>query len=140
MITHKRALTLAAAKRIAEAAEREASQNSWKMVITVTDEGGHLLYLQRMDGALIASVDVATQKARCAAHFQRPTKVFEEGVAAGRTALLRLPGALPIEGGIPLIADGEVLGAIGVSGGAPAQDGQVAQAGADEFTKILAAS
>ena len=129
LLVDKKVLTLAAAKRLAQAAENDAAKNGWKMVIAVVDDGGHLLYLERMDGGLIASVHVASEKARCAAQFQRATKVFEDGVAAGRNVLLSLPGAVPIEGGIPVTVDGRVIGAIGVSGGTPQQDGQVAQAG-----------
>jgi uncharacterized protein GlcG (DUF336 family) len=138
MLANKPVLTLAAAKRIAASAEQHAAANGWRMVIAIADDGGHLLYLQRMDGALVASVEVATQKARCAALFRRATKVFEDGVAAGRNALLSLPGAVPVEGGIPLMSGDHVLGAIGVSGAAPAQDGQVAKAGVDELAVILA--
>jgi uncharacterized protein GlcG (DUF336 family) len=131
MLADKKVLTLAAAEWIAAAAKQEAASNNWAMVIAVVDDGGHLIHLTRMDGALIASVTVATEKARCAAQFKRATKVFEEGVAAGRNVLLSLPGAVPIEGGIPLTFNGQVVGAIGVSGGTPAQDGQCAQAGAN---------
>lgn len=129
MLADKKVLTLAAAMRIVAAAQREAEANNWAMVIAVVDDGGHLIHLSRMDGALIASVTVAEEKARCAAHFKRPTKFFEDGVAAGRNVLLSLPGVIPIEGGIPLIAGGQMIGAIGVSGGSAAQDGQCAQAG-----------
>jgi uncharacterized protein GlcG (DUF336 family) len=140
MLTDKKSLTLAAARRIGAAAEQEASTNNWPMVIAVVDDGGHLIHLARMDGALIASVTVAPEKARCAAEFKRPTKVFEEGLAAGRTALLKLPGVIPIEGGVPLtLPDGQIIGAIGVSGGTPAQDGQVAQAGANELARVIEA-
>lgn len=138
MLTDKKVLTLAAAERIAAAAKQEAGSNNWAMVIAIVDDGGHLVHLSRMDGALIASVNVATEKACCAAQFKRPTKFFEDGVAAGRQVLLSLPGAIPIEGGVPLMAGGHVIGAIGVSGGSPAQDGQCAQAGVNELATILA--
>jgi uncharacterized protein GlcG (DUF336 family) len=107
------------------------------MVIAVVDDGGHLIHLSRMDGALIASVTVAEEKARCAAQFKRPTKFFEDGVAAGRQVLLSLPGVIPIEGGIPLMAGSQLIGAIGVSGGSAAQDGQVAHAGVNELARVL---
>lgn len=137
MLGSKRTLTLAAAKRIAAAAAKKAIENSWAMVIAITDDGGHLLYLERMDGGLLGSVEVAIGKARSAIQFKRPTKVFEDALAAGRSGILKLPGAIPIEGGVPFAADGRFLGAIGVSGSAPHQDGQVAEAGAEEFARML---
>jgi uncharacterized protein GlcG (DUF336 family) len=123
-------LTLAAAKQIAQAAESFASANNWNVVIAIVDSGANLLYLERMDGGLVGSVAIAGQKARTAVHFRCPTKNFETGRAGGATSLLKLD-ILPYEGGIPLVADEVIVGAIGVSGGTPAQDGQVAQAGKD---------
>jgi glc operon protein GlcG len=131
LLATKKALTLDAAKKIAAAAEAEAIKNNWPVVIAVVDDGGHLLYLQRLDGTQIGSVEVATQKARTAIAFKRPSKAFSDMVAEGRTVMLALPGATPIEGGIPLVADGQIIGAIGVSGVTSAQDGQIAKAGAD---------
>jgi glc operon protein GlcG len=125
----KKALTLEAARQIASAAEEEARKNRWNMVICVVDEGGHLIYLERMDGTQVASVTVAQDKAASAARFKRPTKAFEEALVGGRMAILRLTGAIPVEGGIPVIVGGEVLGGIGVSGGTSPQDGVVAAAG-----------
>ena len=130
-LADKKALTLDAARKIAAAAEAEAKKNNWRMVIAIVDEGGHLVYLERIDETQTGSIDVAIQKARSAAAFKRPTKVFEDGLAGGRMALLGLSGAIPIEGGIPLVVDGKVIGAIGASGGTAPQDGQVAKAGAD---------
>lgn len=124
----KKVLTLAAAKQIAAAAHAEAVANQWSMVICIVDDGGHLIYLERMDGAQIGSVEVAREKAATAVRFKRPTKVLEDAVAGGRTVVLGLPGATPIEGGVPIAVDGEIIGAVGVSGGTAAQDGQVAQA------------
>jgi len=135
-LAQKKALTLEAAKQIAAAAEKEAAANKWTMVIAIMDDGGNLLYLERMDGTQIGSIEVATQKARSAIAFKRPTKVFEDGVAGGRTALLRLPGAMPVEGGLPLTVDGAIIGSIGASGGMSNQDGIVAKAGADALAKI----
>ncbi|MBI1787232.1 MAG: heme-binding protein [Acidobacteria bacterium] len=132
----KKALTLGAAKKLAAAAEAEASKNGWNVVIAILDDGGHLVYLQRMDETQIGSIEVAQQKARSAVSFKRPTKAFEEGLTAGRTALLRLPGAMPVEGGLPLMADGKVIGAIGVSGVTSQQDGQIAKAGADALAQM----
>ncbi len=129
-LAERRGLTLAAAKAIAAAAEAEAARNGWAMCIAVVDDGGHLLCLHRMDETQIGSIDIAVAKARCAVLFKRPTKVFEEAVAGGRTALLAMPGLVPIEGGVPVLADGRVVGAVGASGGRGAEDGKVAQAGA----------
>lgn len=134
-LTLKKALNLEAAKQIAAAAEAEAKKNGWDVVITVVDEGGHLIYLQRMDGAQYASVTVATQKAQTAIGFKRPSKAFEDAIAGGRSALLGLP-IIPLEGGLPLVADGKMIGAIGVSGVTSQQDGVVAKAGADAFARL----
>lgn len=125
----KKVLTLEAAKLIASAAQAEARKNQWTMVICIVDDGGHAIYLERMDGTQVASVVVAQEKAATAARFKRPTKALEEAVAGGRTVILNLPGATPIEGGLPIVVDGQVIGAIGVSGATSAQDGQVALAG-----------
>jgi uncharacterized protein GlcG (DUF336 family) len=100
------------------------------------DGGANLLYLARMDGALLGSVAIAQQKARTAVRFKCPTKDFETALAGGATSLLKLD-LLPYEGGIPIAANGVIAGAIGVSGGTPAQDGQVAQAGADSLRNAL---
>jgi glc operon protein GlcG len=135
-LAQKKALTLEAAKQIAAAAEKEAAANKWTMVIAIMDDGGNLLFLERMDGTQIGSIEVAIQKARSAISFKRPTKVFEDGVAGGRNALLRLPGAIPVEGGLPLTVDGAIIGSIGASGGMSNQDGIVAKAGADALVKI----
>jgi uncharacterized protein GlcG (DUF336 family) len=129
-LMQKHCLTLATAKAIAARAEQEAIGNAWPVVIAIVDDGGHLLYLARLDDTQVGSVEVAIQKARCALAFKRPTKVWEEAVSSGRTAVVALPGVIPIEGGVPLIHEGRVIGAIGVSGVRSAQDGQVAQAGA----------
>jgi glc operon protein GlcG len=125
----KRVMTLEAAKLIAAAAEEEARKNKWTMVIAIVDDGGHLIYLERMDGTQIASVMVAQEKAASAIRFKRPTKALEEAVAGGRIVVMKLAGAIPVEGGVPIVVDGEYVGAIGVSGGASPQDGQVAAAG-----------
>lgn len=126
----KEVLTLDAARRTMAGAEAEARRNGWNVVIAIVDDGGHLVLLQRMDGTQIGSVDVALQKARSAAAFRRPTRVFAEAIAGGNMALLTLPGAVAIEGGIPLLFGGDVVGAIGVSGVTAQQDGVIAQAGA----------
>ena len=134
-LADKKALTLEAAKKMAAAAEAEAVKNKWTMVIAVVDDGGHLIYLQRTDETQAGSIDVAIQKAKSAVMFKRPTKVWEDFVAGGRNAILGLSGAVPIEGGVPVLAGGKLIGAVGVSGGSAAQDGQVAKAGVDALTK-----
>jgi uncharacterized protein GlcG (DUF336 family) len=114
-LAQKKALTLDAAKQIAAAAEKEAANNKWTMVIAILDDGGNLVYLERMDGTQIGSIKVAQQKAGSAVAFKRPTKVFADAVADGGTAILSLPGAMPVEGGLPLVVDGAVIGSIGAS-------------------------
>ncbi len=134
----KKGLSLEVAKKIAAAAEAEAVKNNWKVIIAIMDDGGHLVYLERLDEAQLGSIDVAIQKAHTAVSFKRPTKALEDAViTGGRTVILSLPRAMPIEGGIPLIVDDKVIGAIGVSGVTAQQDGQIAKAGADALPKIL---
>ena len=132
----KNALTLADAKQIAAAAEAEALKNNWRVTIAVLDDGGNLLFLQRLDEAPLGSIVVAQEKARTALLFKRPTKVFEEIIASGRTAMLTLPGATPIEGGLPLLNNGQLIGAIGVSGVQSPQDAQIAGAGVEVAAKL----
>jgi glc operon protein GlcG len=126
----KQTLTLADAKRVGAAAEAEAERNGWRVVIAIVDDGGHLVYLLRKDGAQFGSVEVAIAKAHAATAFKRPTKAWEERLAEGRIGYLTLPGVLALEGGLPLSVNGEIIGAIGVSGVQSFQDGQIAQAGA----------
>ena len=128
-LANKKALTLEAAKQIAAAAEEEARRNDWTMVICIVDDGAHLIYLERMDGTQIASATVAQDKAATAVRFKRPTKALEDAVAGGRLVVMKLGGATPIEGGVPIVVGGQVIGGIGVSGGTSPQDGQVAAAG-----------
>lgn len=130
-LADKKVLTLDGAKKVAAAAEAEAKKNNWNVVIAVVDDGGNLLYLQRLDGTQTGSIDVAIQKARTAQAFKRPTKVFEDAIAGGRNALIALHGALPLEGGLPILVGGQLVGAIGVSGVKSTEDGQIAKAGAD---------
>jgi len=137
MLADKKALTLAVAKRIAAAAEQESVKNDWNMFIAIVDDGGNLMYLERMDDSQLASLDVSIAKARCALLFKRPTKAMEDAVAGGRTVVMTLPNAVPVEGGLPLMANGKIVGAIGISGATSPQDGIVAKAGADELEKIL---
>lgn len=133
--TTRKAVTLELAKRIASAAENEGRKNNWTMVIVIVDDGANLVYLERMDNTQIGSLEVAIQKARTAISFKRPTKVYEDMVAGGRTTILGVPGIVPIEGGLPLIVDGQYIGAIGVSGGTAQQDGQVAKAGLEAINQ-----
>jgi glc operon protein GlcG len=129
-LADRKVLTLAAAKEIMAAAEAEARRNNWNVSIAVLDDSGRLVMLQRMDGAPPASVDVCQAKGRSAALFKRPTKVFSEAISAGRVGMLALPGAIPVEGGVPLMTAGQCVGAIGVSGVTSEQDGQIGAAGA----------
>jgi glc operon protein GlcG len=135
-LANKKALTLEVAKRIAAAAEVEAKKNNWNVVICVVDDGANLMYLQKMDGTQIGSVDIAQMKARTAIKMKRPSKVLEDAVAGGRNAVLKLPDVLPVEGGLPLVVDGQFIGAIGVSGVTSQQDGQIAGAGVAELAKL----
>ncbi len=128
-LTTKKALNLAVAKQIAAAAEKEARANKWNVVIAIVDDGANLIYLQRMDETQIGSIDVAIAKAHSAIKFKRPTKAMEDALKGGRQAILRLPGAMPIEGGLPIQADGRFIGAIGVSGVQSFEDAQIATAG-----------
>lgn len=130
VLGQKPVLILELAKKIADAAEAEAKKNSWPVVIAVVDDGGHLLCLHRLDEAQHGSVQIATEKAKAAVAFKRPTKSWEEALAGGRQGVLRLTGVVPAEGGVPLTYQGKIIGAIGVSGVKPSEDGQVAKAGA----------
>jgi glc operon protein GlcG len=125
----KKTLTLEAAKKIAAAAEAEARKNNWTVVICIVDDGANLVYLQKIDGTQIGSIDVAQAKAKAAVRYKRPTKAQEDALASGRQAVLALPGFMPVEGGLPLMAGTELIGAIGVSGVQSNQDGIVAAAG-----------
>jgi glc operon protein GlcG len=121
------------AKKVAAPALAEAAKNNWTMAVAVVDNGGNLVYYEKMDNTQLGSATVAIDKARSAALFKRPTKAFQDALAAGGDGLriLRLQGAVPVEGGIPLVVEGKIVGAIGVSGGTSAQDAQCAKAGAD---------
>ena len=126
----KPVLTLEAAKKIVDAAEAEAIKRGATVVIAIVDDGGHLILLERLDDTQVASVEVAIGKARTAAIFRRPSKVFEDQVRDGRVAAIALPGATPLQGGLPIIVNGKVVGAIGVSGNTPQEDEDIAKAGA----------
>jgi len=126
---NKKILSLDDVKRVVAAAETEAEQNGWNVVLAVVDDGGHLMYLQR-ERVQLGSIEVAITKARAALLFRRSTRVWEETVASGRYGYLVMPGMLPIEGGVPLVYENEIVGAIGVSGVKSSEDGQIAEAGA----------
>lgn len=119
------------AKKVAEPALAEARKNNWKMAVAIVDPSGNLIYFEKMDNTQLAASDIAIQKARAAALLKRPTKVLQDALAAGGEGLriLGLPDSVPVEGGIPLVVDGKIVGAIGMSGQASNQDAQCAQAG-----------
>jgi len=127
IMANKPILTLEDAMRVAAAAESEARNNEWKVVIAVVDDGGHLLYLQRGHDTQFGSVETAIAKAQAAVAFQRPTKASEDAVLSGRLIHLALPGVIPAEGGVPLLRDGFIIGALGISGVRSFQDGGTAQ-------------
>ncbi len=126
-------ITIESAKKVAAPAVAEARKNSWRMAVAIVDISGDLVFFEKMDGTQAASVNISVGKARSAARFKRPTKALQDALAAGGEGLrlLALEGAVPVEGGLPLIMDGKIVGAIGVSGGTSQQDGQAAKAGAD---------
>ena len=125
-------ITLEDAKKAAAAAVAEVPKiGSAPDAIAIVDHGGFLVYFERMENTQLGSVEIAIEKARAAALFRRPTKAFEDALAGGRTAILAIHGAVALEGGLPLISGGKLIGAIGASGGTASQDGQVAKAGAD---------
>lgn len=128
MITRK-ALTLADVQAIAAGAEAEAKKNDWKVSIAITDDGGHLLHFQRLDGAPIQSTWISQGKAKAAAYARKPTRALEEIVANGRNAFLSVPDLVLLEGGEPIIVDGICIGAVGVSGVKSSDDAQIARAG-----------
>jgi uncharacterized protein GlcG (DUF336 family) len=131
----KSVLTLDDVKKIAAAAEAEALANKWNVVISIVDDGGHLLWLQRMDGAAPISSYIAPEKAKTAALGRRESKIYEDMINNGRTSFLRAPqldGML--EGGVPIVVDGQTIGAVGVSGVKSAEDAQIAKAGIAALT------
>lgn len=125
-------ITVEMAKKAAAPALAEAKKNNWTMAVAIVDPAGDLVYFERMEDVQAGSTQVAVAKARSAARFKRPTKAFQDALAAGGEGLriLALDGAVPVEGGIPLVIGGKIVGAIGLSGGTSQQDGQCAQAGA----------
>ena len=125
----KQSLSLAAARRIIAATEAEAKARGVGVVTAVVDEAGHVIQVSRMDAAQLASVEVGIGKARTAAIYRRPSRVFEEQIRDGRVAALALAGSTPLQGGVPVLIDGVVVGAVGVSGDAPQVDEDIAVAG-----------
>lgn len=122
-------ITLEAAKKMTAAAEAEARKNGWNVAIAIVDASGGLIMFQKLDDTQPGSIDIAQGKARTAALFKRPTKLMEDALVGGKQAFLAVDGLLPMQGGVPVIADGKVIGAVGVSGVTSAQDEQVAMAG-----------
>jgi len=127
----KYTITLEDARRVAEAAHKTATENEWNVVISVVDDGGHLVYLERMNDVQNGSVTVSIEKAKTAIAFRRPTQALESAISGGRTVMLKLSGATPIEGGVPLVHEGHFVGALGVSGVQSSQDGIIAKSGAE---------
>ena len=128
-------ISVEVARKVADAALAEGKKNGWTVAAAVVDTAGDLVFFERMDNTQAASTIVAQEKARTAARFKRPTKAFEDAIAGGRQAILGLPGVTPLEGGVPLLLDGKIVGAIGVSGATSPQDGMCAQAAADTLGK-----
>lgn len=126
-------ISLEVAKKVMAASEAEAKRNSWQVVIAIVDSGGHLVMLHRIDQAQHGSILIAQEKAESAVNFKRPTKTFEDAVMAGgrNLRILAARNLMPLDGGLPLVVDGKIVGAIGVSGMQSTQDSQVAKAGAD---------
>ena len=125
-------ISLENAKKAAAPALAEAEKNHWNMAVAIVDPAGNLVYYEKMDNTQLGSANVAVDKARSAALYKRPTKAFQDALASGGAGMrvLGLQGAVPVEGGVPIIADGKIIGAIGVSGANSDQDGQCAVAGA----------
>jgi len=129
------AINLETAKKVGAAAAAEAKKNSWNVAIAIVDNHGFLVYYEMADDTQTASANVAVEKARTSAMYRRTSKELEDNIAAGRVAVLGLPGSTPIEGGLPLVVGGKMIGAIGVSGVSSAQDGMVAKAGVEALAK-----
>jgi uncharacterized protein GlcG (DUF336 family) len=129
------AINLETAKKVGAAAAAEAKKNSWNVAIAIVDNHGFLVYYEMADDTQTASANVAVEKARTSAMYRRPSKELEDNIAGGRVAVLGLPGSTPIEGGLPLVVGGKMIGAIGVSGVSSAQDGIVAKAGVEALAK-----
>ena len=127
------AINLETAKKVGAAALAEARKNNWNVAVAIVDIHGMLVYYEMLDDTQTASAFIALEKARTSTTYRRPSKELEDNIAAGRVAVLGLPGATPIEGGLPIVVGGKMIGAIGVSGVTSAQDGMVAKAGAESL-------
>lgn len=129
-LARKAALTLNAAQAVSDAVEAFAHREGHAFVVAVVDDGGHLLVLHRMDGVQIGSIEMAILKAQTAIRFKRPTRIFQDSIDShGRSTLLSIPGGIPLDGGVPLQVDGDVIGAVGVSGATDEIDGDAARTG-----------
>src|SRR5436309_10114066 len=131
MLGNAKYITLEAAQMMAAAGEAEARKNNWNVAIAILDGGANLILFQKMDDTQLGSVNIAIGKARTAVHFKRPTKAIEDRVGGGRQVFLAIEGITPLQGGLPVMADGKLIGAVGVSGVMSTQDEQVAQAAVD---------
>jgi len=128
-------LTLEDCLKIHAAAEAEARRNDWNVAIAILDDGGHLLHFARMDGATPANAAIALEKGRTAAMSRRSSGKWEEIVKGGRTSMIKMPGILPVQGGVPIVVNGDCVGGVGVSGVQSHEDEQIAQAGIDAVLK-----
>jgi len=132
----KKTLTLTLAKRLMATAEQEIAARGWAMYVAISDDSGTPILVASVNGAQLASYEISVKKARAAVHFRRPTKVWEERVRGGAPNVMSLPGVVASEGGMPLVVDGEVVGAVGISGGTGAEDGVIAQAVLDTLKDL----
>jgi uncharacterized protein GlcG (DUF336 family) len=129
------AINLETAKKVAAGGAAEAKKNSWNVTIAIVDNHGMLIYYEMMDDTQTGAANTSIEKARTSALYRRPSKEFEDNIAGGRNSVLGLPGVTPVDGGLPIIVGGKMIGAIGISGMSGAQDGQVAKAGVDALSK-----
>ena len=137
LLGQKRVITLALAQKLAAVAEREIIERDWRMYVTIGDDSGLPILVTRVNQAQPASYDISVLKAQCAARFRRPTKVWEERVKGGAPNIMSLPGVVASEGGVPLVVNDELLGAVGVSGGTGAEDGVIAAAVLEELARLV---
>lgn len=137
LLGQKRVITLALAQKLAAVAEREIIERDWRMYVTIGDDSGLPILVTRVNQAQPASYDISVLKAQCAARFRRPTKVWEERVKGGAPNIMSLPGVVASEGGVPLVVNDELLGAVGVSGGTGAEDGVIAAAVLGELARLV---
>lgn len=135
-LIEKKTISLELAKKLASIAESEAAKNNWTVAIAIVDDGGNLIHFCKMDDTQIGSIEVSIQKAKSAINFKRTTKAFEDAVLAGRMSILSLPGAIPLEGGVPFIVNNQFVGAIGISGAKSNEDGVVAKAAVDYLNSL----